>query len=133
VAFNNHAGSTKSYDYVRAHNEAVNRLDFMPHRDAITAMYSPGEVIEVTQHDGSVLRLRKLAEGYDPGDRLAAMSHIAAHEARGEILTGLLYVRAGAEDLHGHLRTVDVALNRLGERELCPGAAALEAINAELV
>ena len=77
VAFNNHAGSTKSYDYVRAHNEAVNRLDFMPHRDAITAMYAPGEMIEVTQHDGSVLRLRKLAEGYDPGDRLAAMSHIA--------------------------------------------------------
>ena len=67
VAFNNHPGSTKSYDYVRAHNEAVNRLDFMPHRDAITAMYAPGEVIEVTQHDGSVLRLRKLAEGYDPG------------------------------------------------------------------
>ena len=29
VAFNNHPGSTKSYDYVRAHNEAVNRLDFM--------------------------------------------------------------------------------------------------------
>ncbi len=133
VAFNNHAGSTKSYDYVRAHNEAVNRLDFMPHRDAITAMYSPGEVIEVTQHDGSVLRLRKLAEGYDPGDRLAAMSHIATHEARGEILTGLLYMRAGAEDLHGHLKTVDVPLNRLGERELCPGSAALEAINAELV
>ena len=133
VAFNNHPGSTKSYDYVRAHNEAVNRLDFMPHRDAITAMYAPGEVIEVTQHDGSVLRLRKLAEGYDPGDRLAAMSHIATHEARGEILTGLLYVRAAAEDLHDHLKTVAVPLNRLGERELCPGSAALAAINAELV
>ncbi len=133
VAFNNHPGSTKSYDYVRAHNEAVNRLDFMPHRDAITAMYAPGEIIEVTQHDGSVLRLKKLAEGYDPGDRLAAMSHIASHEARGEILTGLLYVRAGAEDLHGHLNTVAVPLNQLGARELCPGAAALAAINAELV
>jgi 2-oxoglutarate ferredoxin oxidoreductase subunit beta len=132
VAFNNHPGSTKSYDYVRAHNEAVNRLDFMPHRDAINAMYAPGEVIEITQHDGSVLRLRKLAEGYDPGDRLAAMSHIAAHEARGEILTGLLYVDAAAEDLHEHLRTVDMPLNRLGDRELCPGAAALDAINAEL-
>src|SRR3954463_15008346 len=133
VAFNNHAGSTKSYDYVRAHNEAVNRLDFMPHRDAITTMYAPGEVIEVTQHDGSMLRLRKLADGYDPGDRLAAMSHIAAHEARGEILTGLLYVNAAADDLHGHLKTVDRALNRLGHQELCPGAAALAAINAELV
>ncbi len=133
VAFNNHAGSTKSYDYVRAHNEAVNRLDFMPDRNAITAMYAPGEVIEVQQHDGSVLRLRKLAEGYDPGDRLAAMGHIAAHEARGEILTGLLYVRAGAEDLHGHLNTVSVPLNRLGERELCPGSQVLDAINAELI
>jgi 2-oxoglutarate/2-oxoacid ferredoxin oxidoreductase subunit beta len=133
VAFNNHAGSTKSYDYVRAHNEAVNRLDFMPHRDAITAMYAPGEVIEVTQHDGSMLRLRKLADGYDPGDRLAAMSHIAAHEARGEILTGLLYVDAAAADLHDHLKTVAAPLNRLGERELCPGSTALAAINAELV
>jgi 2-oxoglutarate ferredoxin oxidoreductase subunit beta len=133
VAFNNHAGSTKSYDYVRAHNEAVNRLDFMPRRDAITTMYAPGEVIEVTQHDGSVLRLRKLAEGYDPGDRLAAMNHIATYEARGEVLTGLLYVNPDADDLHGHLNTVDRALNGLGDAELCPGAAALAAINAELV
>jgi len=132
VAFNNHAGSTKSYDYVRAHNEAVNRLDFMPLHETITAAYAPGQVIEVTQHDGSVLRLRKLAEGYDPGDRVAAMTHIAAHEARGEILTGLLYVDSSAEDLHDHLKTVDVALNKLGAAELCPGSAALESINAEL-
>ena len=132
VAFNNHAGSTKSYDYVRAHNEAVNRLDFMPHRDAITTMYAPGEVIEVTQHDGSVLRLRKLARGYDAGDRLAAMNHIATHQARGEILTGLLFVQADADDLHAHLNTVATPLNRLGAAELCPGSAALAAINAEL-
>ncbi|RQP22454.1 2-oxoacid:ferredoxin oxidoreductase subunit beta [Piscinibacter terrae] len=132
VAFNNHAGSTKSYDYVRAHNEAVNRLDFMPRRDPVSASYAPGEVIEVTQHDGSVLRLRKLAEGYDAGDRLAAMTHIHAHEARGEILTGLLYVRGDSQDLHAHLRTVDTPLNRLAEAELCPGSAVLAALNAEL-
>src|SRR5512132_1253059 len=60
VAFNNHPGSTKSYDYVREHNEAVNRLDFMPQREAITTDYAEGDVIEVPQHDGSVLRLRKL-------------------------------------------------------------------------
>jgi 2-oxoglutarate ferredoxin oxidoreductase subunit beta len=132
VAFNNHAGSTKSYDYVRAHNEAVNRLDFMPRRDAITAMYAPGEVIEVTQHDGSVLRLRKLGQGYDAGDRQAAMSHIAAFEARSEVLTGLLYVDGDAEDLHTHLNTVDAPLNRLTDAQLCPGSAALAAINAEL-
>src|SRR5437867_241325 len=36
VAFNNHTGSTKSYDFVREHNEAVNRLDFKPVRSEIT-------------------------------------------------------------------------------------------------
>src|SRR5260221_126293 len=86
VAFNNHAGSTKSYDYVRAHNEAVNRLDFMPHPDAVTAMDAPGEVIEVTQHDASVLRLRKLAAGYDAGDPLAALAQITPAESRGHDL-----------------------------------------------
>src|SRR5918993_3447618 len=56
VAFNNHPGSTKSYDYVRAHNEAVNRLDFMPRREAITPMYPPGAGREGTPHDGSLPR-----------------------------------------------------------------------------
>ena len=32
VMFNDHAGSTKSFDFVREHNEAVNRLDYMPSR-----------------------------------------------------------------------------------------------------
>src|SRR6059058_3951026 len=44
VAFNNHAGSTKSFDYVREHNEAVNRLDFITGRDEIVAEYDPGTV-----------------------------------------------------------------------------------------
>jgi len=132
VAFNNHPGSTKSYDYVREHNDAVNRLDFMPKREAIVADYSPGEVIEITMHDGSVLRLRKLAAGHDPGDRLAAIDHILSHQVRGEIVTGLLFVDPSAEDLHSNLHTVDTPLNRLGEAELCPGAARLAAINAAL-
>ena len=42
VAFNNHAGSTKSYDYVREHNDAVNRLDVIPCREEITVEYEPG-------------------------------------------------------------------------------------------
>src|SRR5437867_5646216 len=61
VAFNNHPGSTKSYDYVRDHNEAVNRLDFWPTREAIPVDYTEGRVIEVPQHDGSVIKLRTLS------------------------------------------------------------------------
>ena len=58
VAFNNHAGSTKSFDYVREHNKAVNRLDFISGRAPITVDYEPGSVEIVEQHDGSKLVLQ---------------------------------------------------------------------------
>jgi 2-oxoglutarate ferredoxin oxidoreductase subunit beta len=132
VAFNNHAGSTRSYDYVREHNDAVNHLDVITPRAAIGADYAPGEAIEIEQHDGSRLRLRKLDAGYDPGNRAAAMAHLQQHQARGEIVTGLLYLDRDAHDLHRHLDTVSTPLNALGARELCPGAATLARINASL-
>ncbi|MEF8698004.1 MAG: 2-oxoacid:ferredoxin oxidoreductase subunit beta [Candidatus Accumulibacter sp. UW26] len=132
IAFNNHAGSTKSYDYLRAHNEAVNRLDFIPQRDELTADYGAGEVIDLRQHDGSLVRLRKLHADYDPTDRIRAMSYVQEHAARGEVVTGLLFVDADACDLHQQLDTVESPLNSLGAAELCPGMAALEQINAAL-
>jgi 2-oxoglutarate ferredoxin oxidoreductase subunit beta len=132
IAFNNHAGSTKSYEYVRQHNEAVNRLDFIEGREEITADYAPGEIISVAQHDGSVLQLRKLAADYDPTDRVKAMNFLQQHAAKGEVVTGLLYVDPQSIDLHEHLNTVETPLNQLGVRELCPGSVALERINASL-
>jgi 2-oxoglutarate ferredoxin oxidoreductase subunit beta len=132
VAFNNHPGSTKSYEYVREHNEAVNRLDFWPTREAITVDYSEGGVIEVPQHDGSIIKLRKLDATYDPGDKINAITHIARAADKGEVLTGLLYLAPDAEDLHKHLNTYEAPFNRLGEKELCPGAGMLEKINAAL-
>jgi pyruvate/2-oxoacid:ferredoxin oxidoreductase beta subunit len=132
VAFNNHAGSTKSYDFVREHNEAVNRLDFMPQRETITADYAPGEIETVEQHDGSRLILRKLAMDYDPHDRISAMTYLAERQAAGEIVTGLLYVDPEPDDLHAHLATVEKPLSALGEDELCPGSALLEKLNASL-
>jgi len=132
VAFNNHAGSTKSYDFVREHNQAVNRLDFMPTHSEITADYAPGSLQEVAQHDGSVLRLRKVHDDYNPGDRIAAINYLLQRDAAGEIVTGLLYVQPDATDLHAALNTVDTPLNALREAELVPGAAALEKFNASL-
>jgi 2-oxoglutarate ferredoxin oxidoreductase subunit beta len=132
VAFNNHPGSTKSFDYVREHNEAVNALDVMVSRDAITADYEPGTITEVTQHDGSVLRLRKLTESYDPTDKLGAMAHVQQRQAEGEIATGLLYVDHDNRDLNERMNIVETPLNALGTTELCPGSAAIEDINARL-
>jgi len=132
VAFNNHAGSTKSYDYVREHNEAVSRIDFVTLAEAATVSPAPGELVTLPQADGSVLRLRRLREDHDPGNRAAALHHVAQQQARGELLTGLLFAQAGAQDLHATLGTAQVPLNRLGPRELCPGPTVLETINAGL-
>jgi 2-oxoglutarate ferredoxin oxidoreductase subunit beta len=132
VTFNNHPGSTKSYDYVREHDEAINRLDVILPKDKITVNYAPGELRRIVQHDGSVLCLRKLHADYDPSDRVGAMNYLQERHALGEIVTGLIFVDAGAQDLHHYLNTVETPLNALGVAELCPGAKTLEAINESL-
>jgi 2-oxoglutarate/2-oxoacid ferredoxin oxidoreductase subunit beta len=131
VAFNNHAGSTRSYDYVREHNEAVNRIDFI---DPAPAQQAVGDesVIFVPQADGSPMRLRRVLDDFDPTDRIAAMNQVAALQAAGEIATGLLFVDPQAHDMHQGLNTVAAALNSLGERELCPGSGLLTRFNESL-
>src|SRR5947208_344315 len=132
VAFNNHDGSTKSFDYVREHNEAVNRLDFITGRAPITITHEPGTVEVVEQHDGSKLVLKKVAADYDAHDRLGAMTFLQKHAAKGQVVTGLLFVDRDPEDLHKHFNTVTASLNSLAEAELCPGSATLAKINASL-
>ena len=132
VTFNNHAGSTKSYDYVREHNDSVNKIDFILPRDTIEASYPAGSLRRIVQHDGSILHLRKLDKDYDPTDIIGAMNHLQERHALGEIVTGLIYINGNAEDLHRHLNTVDKPLNQLGDAYLCPGSKALEALNATL-
>ena len=132
VTFNNHHGSTKSYDYVRQHNEAVSRIDFMTPGEEISAEYAPGEVIAVPQHDGSMLHLRKLHEDYDPTDRYAALAYMNEAAKHGEVVTGLLYLDALATDLHTACNTCATPLNALDKGQLCPGVDVLQKINAAL-
>ncbi len=135
VAFNNHNGSTKSYDYVRGHSEAVAAADyfragdFVAGEQEITADYEPGTAEDVAMPDGSTLRLFKLDKDYDPHDRVGALTHVQQCQERGEVVTGLLYVDPRAADCHDILETVAQPLNSLGEADLCPGSKALGAIN----
>jgi 2-oxoglutarate ferredoxin oxidoreductase subunit beta len=133
VTFNNNAGSTKSYDFVREHKEATATVDFVPavHQE-ITAKYAPGTTTTVTMHDGSLLELQKLAPHWDPTDRASTMRLM--HEAResGQILTGLLYYQSQSLELHDVLGTTDTPLNALPQEVLCPGQGALDKINAGL-
>jgi 2-oxoglutarate ferredoxin oxidoreductase subunit beta len=117
---------------VREHNEAVNRLDVIPARAPITVDYAEGSLQLVEQHDGSRLALRKIGADYDIHDRTAALGFLQKHSAKGQVVTGVLFIEGEPQDLHASLRTVDKPLNTLTEAELCPGSAALEKINASL-
>jgi len=130
VTFNNNAGSTKSYDYVRAHIEATSQIDLVPVKTEITTAYAEGTSQSVELHDESVVELHKLASGWDPGDRNLSITRLNESRQKGEILTGLLYAETGSQDLHDILETVDKPLNTLTEKELCPGSTALEEINS---
>ena len=129
VMFNNHNGSTKSYEYVREHSSSMVDVQFLAQQDAIEIEYAPGTTKEVDMPDGTRLRLRKLSSTYDPHDRVGALNHVQRAQEQGDVMTGLLYVDPVATDVHEVMETCDTPLNALGEAELCPGEAALEGIN----
>lgn len=131
VTFNNNVGSTKSYDYTRQHIEATAQVDFVPYMKEITTRYDEGSTKGVRLHDGSMIQLHKLAGDWDPQDRKSAMDRIYQAKNEEEILTGLLFIDLGKPELHSILDTVDVPLNTLTEKDLCPGSAALAGINSE--
>ena len=116
---------------MREHNEAVNRLDFISSRMPIEVKYEPGTVEVVEQHDGSKLALRKLAADYELHDRTAALGFLQHHAAKGQIVTGLLYVERSRKTCTRTCDTVDAPLNALGEKDLCPGQAALDKIQRQ--
>ena len=130
VAFNNHEGSTKSYEYIRGHGHNVVNADYIGDHEEITADYDPGTVEDVSMPDGSTLRLHKIDASYDPHDRVGALNYVQSRQQEGEVTTGLLYVDPEATDTHDILNTIDKPLNELGEQELCPGNEALQSINA---
>jgi 2-oxoglutarate ferredoxin oxidoreductase subunit beta len=126
VTFNDHEGSTKSYLYTRKHLLQLISADFVPFAQEISVEYQPGTATSVRLHDGSVVRLRKVAEDYDPTDRQGVADHLEQHRHRGEIATGLLFVDKQASDMHDTSKTTEVPLSQLPYEKLCPGSAALD-------
>ncbi len=132
VTFNNTTTSTKSYSYVRDHNEVTGTLDFVPESEEITVEYDEGDATHVELHDGSMLHLSKLAPNWNPQDRKSAVNRLLESKAKGQVLTGLFYIDPDSQDLHSTNNTVDKPLNELREKELCPGSDMLEKINQSL-
>lgn len=131
VTFNNNVGSTKSYDYVREHVEALSMIDFVPEKTEITIEYQEGDVKVVQLHDGSYLTLNKLSHGWDPTDKDSSFKKMQEARGKGEILTGLIYIETNSQDLHDVIKTSKRPLNSLTEKDLMPSLEILEAINQD--
>src|SRR6266702_4725742 len=96
VTFNDHEGSTKSYKYMKDHDEPLQEVSFVPVFEDITVEYDAGTTVEVTMHDGSRLRLHKLEADYDPTNRISAIKRLMESHRDNEVLTGILYVNTQA-------------------------------------
>ncbi len=132
VTFNDHDGSTKSYKYMKDHEEPLQDINFVPHFEEIDVEYDPGTTIEVTMHDGSRLRLRKLEEGYDPTHRIDAIHRLLEAHEKHEVLTGVFYVDPKAPSFLDLLNMTDQPLATLPESVTRPSREVLEQCMEEL-
>jgi 2-oxoglutarate ferredoxin oxidoreductase subunit beta len=132
VTFNDHEGSTKSYSYMKDHEEPLQELDFIPRYEDIAVEIADGEVMDVQMHDGSRLRIRKLHRDYDPSSKLGAIEALELAEAKDEVLTGLLYVNTEKPTFLDMLNMVDDPLATLPDARVRPSREALEQIMEEL-
>src|SRR5690242_7252879 len=132
VTFNDHTGSTKSYTYMKEHEQVLHELDFVPHYEDISVEIPEGEVREVEMHDGSHLRIRKLDRDYDPTNRIGAAALLEASEAKGEVLTGVLYVNPNKPNFMDLLDMTGKTLATLPQSATRPSPAVLEQVMEEL-
>jgi 2-oxoglutarate/2-oxoacid ferredoxin oxidoreductase subunit beta len=132
VTFNDHEGSTKSYKYAKDHDEPLQEINFIPVFEDIAVEYDPGTTVEVTMHDGSRLRLRKLEEDYDPTNRIRAITRLNEAKEQDEMLTGVLYVNTKAPTFIDMLNMTDQPLATLPASVVRPGREVLEQVMEEL-
>src|SRR6202049_3286231 len=132
VTFNDHEGSTKSYKYMQEHEEPLHEVSFVPSFEEINVDYDPGTTFEVTMHDGSSLRLRKLEQEYDPTDKIQAVRRLMESHAKGDVLTGVFYINANAPTFIDMLNVADEPLATLPESVTRPSREVLVKCMEEL-
>lgn len=132
VTFNDHEGSTKSYAYVKEHEEALEEVSFVPFFDDISVDYDPGTMKEVTLHDGSRLLLKKLDRDYDASSKIEALRALDESQREGSVLTGLFYAETGRRNFLDLLNLVDEPLAFLPESRVRPPQSVLEQVMEDL-
>jgi len=132
VTFNNHQGSTKSYTYTRDHYHPAAQTDFIPPAGEIRASYAEGESTIIELHDGSKLLLKKADSGYDATNRSRVLRYLEQQRARGEVVTGLLFINAELPDMHRIYGTSNTPMKDLEFDQLNPGSEALAKLQSRM-
>ena len=132
VTFNDHEGSTKSYAYVKEHDDPVGEISFVPFFEDITIEYEPGSTTEVKMHDGSRLYLKKLGHDYDPTDKGTALRVLRETAEKNEFATGILYIEPQKYDFTTLLNLVDEPLATLPLDRVRPPKDVLDSIMESL-
>ena len=132
VTFADHEGSTKSYAAVKEHDAPLHDIEYVPYFEDITVEYDAGSTTSVKMHDGSHLYLRKVAEDYNPADKLAAIRLLHETARRGEFATGIIYIDPDQEDFLGTLNLVEQPLAFLPPDRVRPGKHVLDELMENL-
>jgi 2-oxoglutarate ferredoxin oxidoreductase subunit beta len=132
VTFNDHEGSTKSYSYMKEHDEPLHELDFVPAYQDIAVEIEEGQVREIEMHGGARLRLKKLGRDYDPTDKMNALRVLDEAEKQGHVVTGILYLNTAKPHLTELLNLVEEPLATLPESRVRPPREALDQMMEEL-
>lgn len=128
VTFNNDENSTKSYPYGKDHQMMLHDLTYVPKLEEIHIEQEPGTALEVQLHDGSVIVLNKLDEGYDPTDRMGALHRLQWAQEKREFITGLVYYNDQRKTLPEVENLVDVPLASLSNEQIRPSREALQSV-----
>jgi len=129
VTFNNSDDAAHSYAWGREHEVALHELSYVPPADEIMMEFDPGEMKEVTLHNGSRVIMKRLEQDYDPTDRADAMRVLEEANARQILLTGLIYIRTDQPTMTEIYNLPETALNRLPEHRIRPPRESLDKVN----
>jgi 2-oxoglutarate ferredoxin oxidoreductase subunit beta len=131
TTFNDHDGSTKSYAYMKDHEEPLHTVDFVPFFEDIHVEIAEGTSKEVKLFDGSRLVIHKLERDYDPTDRLRAIRVLHESAQQQEVLTGILYVDTSKQTFTESLNLGSEPLATLDQSKVRPSREVLEQIIEE--
>ncbi len=130
VTFNNHAGSTKSYDWGKGHEGPVHELGFVPHWEEPDVDFSEGGAVEVPLPDGGVVWVKPLDEtNHDPRDKAAALKLLHEDYLNEHVFnTGIMYLDPSRETLQDDMDMPAEPLWNMPIEKLRPSREAMDEI-----